>query len=690
MSNLWNKQAGRLVTTLRRTLVASLLALGCSGGLIADVARADDAASAPRHWALLIGCEKYHRASRLRFTINDVNQLAKTFRDRGGLQEDRLLQITDDESNPRYQPLRTSLMAEIPAWLDLPEPQDQVVVYFTGHGFRDADGKMYLAPIDCDPAHPVETGIPVEWFREQIARCRANFKLLIIDSCHAGSEKGEDEDKYEVVAKELGEPFRDLTNVVTLASSTGDEKSQIWEDKQQSLYSYWLNQGLKGHADENGDNAVDVDELNKFVYQNVVRSAKKHFPRPQTPVRIVRTGVEGAPIVLQLKPLGLKDVLNDMSEQLTTSLAEQSANRVAVLEFTNDTALGELLGKDFGVLGRYCSEDLERRLQKLGEGTFSVVDRRRLQKALTDQSFAIDDLGSPDALSKLSKATGGLPVLAIGTLRNRNGRVVTMQCKLIKTETGDVLASASGAAWLNESEWGMLGKSGQVKDAPLPGGDAPSVDNEPSANDQADPVTETVEELDQDANGPHPLADRNFQIPVRILVNNKERKGTFRGNDYIVKLRKGEKYAVQVANNTNDRVMMRLLIDGLNTLPQEIEEAKGIATEEVAPRVSLGEARHWVLDPNKRFSVKGFVNKTGEQGIYREFVVVDADESLAARKSFTDQVGLITVAFYQDKNRTRGAAGTQQGAEVQQDLTVRQGTECGKMIAVVNIRYELE
>jgi hypothetical protein len=682
---------GRIVTNGRRALLVALLAWGCTGGMLAELAQADEKASEPRQWALLIGCEKYHRASRLRFTINDVSQLAKTFRERGGLQEDRLLQITDDESNPRFQPLRASLEAEIPAWLRLAEPQDQVIVYFTGHGFRDADGKMYLAPIDCDPARPVETGIAVEWFREQIALCRANFKLLIIDSCHAGSEKGEEEDKQVVAAKELGEPFRDLTNVITLASSTGDEKSQIWEDKQQSLYSYWLNQGLKGHADENGDNSVDVDELNKFVYQNVVRSAKKHFPRPQTPVRIVRTGVEGAPTVLQLKPLSLKDVLVDMSEQLTTSLAEQSANRVAVLEFTNDTALGELLGKDFGTLGRYCSEDLERRLQKLGEGTFSVVDRRRLQNALTNQNFAIDDLGSPDALTKLSKATGGLPVLAIGTLRNRNGRVVTIGCKLIQTETGDVLASASGTALLDANEWGMLGKSGRVKDAPLPGGsEAPSVDNEPSAEDDTDPVTETVEELEQESNGPHPLADPNFKLPVRILVNNKERKGVLRGNDYIVKLRKGEKYAVQVANNTNDRVMMRLMIDGLNTLPQEIEEAKGIATEEVAPRVNLGEARHWVLDANKRFAVKGFVNKTGEQGIYREFVVVDADESLAARKSFTDQVGLITVAFYQDKNRTRGAAGTQQGDEVQTDLTVRQGTQCGQMIAVVNIRYELE
>ena len=38
--------------------------------------------------------------------------------------------------------------------------------------------------------------------------------------------------------------------MATLASSTGDEKSQIWDDKEQSLYSYWLNQGLKGHADD--------------------------------------------------------------------------------------------------------------------------------------------------------------------------------------------------------------------------------------------------------------------------------------------------------------------------------------------------------------------------------------------------------------------------------------------------------
>ena len=121
---------------------------------------------------------------------------------------------------------------------------------------------------------------------------KAGFKLLVIDACHAGSEKGEDDktSKRQAAAKDLGEAFRDLEGVVTLASSTADQKSLIWEDKQQSLFSFWLNQGLKGHADADNDGNVDIDELYKYVFRQVTHSAKLHFPRPQTPVRIVRPG----------------------------------------------------------------------------------------------------------------------------------------------------------------------------------------------------------------------------------------------------------------------------------------------------------------------------------------------------------------------------------------------------------------
>jgi len=451
---------------------ATILMLGAAGLSPAwaqpaptNVQRSDQ----PRRWAVLIGVERYRLANPLRHTVNDVRQIAETLRTRGGFERDCIIEVTDKGLSPRFQPLRASLLAELPKWLQLVSPKDEILVYFSGHGVRDKAGRLYLAPIDCDPQNPATTGVDVEWLREQIAACPASFKLLVLDACHAGSEKGTD-DNQAVTAKEIGDHFEDLDKVLTLASSSANELSQIWEDKQQSLFSYWLNQGLRGHADRDGNGAVDVDELYSFVSRSVKQTAARHFPRGQNPRRIVRAGIDGVPVVVQLQPQSLKQVLGDIAEQLAVAIEEHSIGRVGVLEFTNDTRLGELLGADFGLLGRYCSEEFERRLMDAGSGRFNVIDRRRLQTALREQRFTVDDLGSPAALRAPASKSGGLPVIATGTLRNRAGRVVTLQCKLVRTESDDLAGAAGGAAALSEAEWAMLGRSVGVRpeDRPPP------------------------------------------------------------------------------------------------------------------------------------------------------------------------------------------------------------------------------
>ncbi len=89
-------------------------------------------------------------------------------------------------------------------------------------------------------------------------------------------------------------------------------------------------------------------------------------------------------------------------------MEERQLAKMGVLEFTNDTRIGELLGADFGLLGKYCAEELERRLMDLGTGKFELMDRRRLQRALKDQAFAIADLGSPEETRPTGQA-GGWP-----------------------------------------------------------------------------------------------------------------------------------------------------------------------------------------------------------------------------------------------------------------------------------------
>jgi hypothetical protein len=132
---------------------------------------------------------------------------------------------------------------------------------------------------------------------------------------------------------------------------------------------------------------------------------------------------------------------------------------------------------------------------------------------------------------------------------------------------------------------------------------------------------------------------------------------------------------------------MRLLVDGLNTLPEK-ENTKGVSTMIWGKRVSLEEARPWEMDPTRSsiFAVRGFVTEADTQGKLKEFKVVDAAESLAAQQEFTDQIGMITAAFYAPKAGTR-RIGTAAGEERSERIEKSKGFECGNLLGVVNIRY---
>lgn len=674
--------------------ISLICGLGVCWGSLAEHLRAGLSAEGENRqgssWAVLMGIEKYHRAPRLRFAVNDVKQISSTLRQRGSWPEDHILELVDTAPNSRFQPLRSSVLAELPQWLAKATPQDQVLVYFSGHGFRDRHGKLYLATVDTDPANLLSTSIEVQWLRAQIAACKAHFKLLILDTCHAGEEKGTDETP-SVAAKDFGMFFEDLTGVVTLASSTTNEVSQVWDDMEQSLFSYWLNQGLKGHADLDGDGAVTIDELYSYVYRNVTQTSHMYFPHPQTPVRIVRSGTLGVPVVIRLQPQTLKQVLADMADQLATTMKLQRFVRMGILEFTNDTKLGELLGADFGLLGHYCAEEMEHGLMNLSGGRFRIVDRRYLQNALRDAQFGIKDLGSTAAFRRLAQNVSGMPIVALGTLRNRAGRLVTLQCKLLRTDNNDLAGEAGGTAALNDSEWAMLGRSATLH------AEAASPPALPAEDSSGHLVSASlIDRLDRRSQGPHPLADAAFPFPVRIFVGTQERKGVFRGNDLFVPLRAGEVYQIHVENRTGQVAIMRLLVDGLNTLPEKVLSpgATGDATDQPAQRVNLSEAQWWVLDVESRsvYAVRGFFTSIGRDMTYREFKVVDAQQSLAARQQFTEQIGLITAAFYSVREgssaaRTTGGIGTGFGEERTEKGRYYTGAALGDLLAVVHIRY---
>jgi uncharacterized caspase-like protein len=106
-------------------------------------------------WGLLIGVEQYEKAVPLQFTVNDVRQIAETLQQYGGVREQNLLLLTDEAKSEQHKPYRKSLETAIPEFLKQPGPEDSIIIFFSGHGFKDPQGRLYLAPLDCDPANPL-------------------------------------------------------------------------------------------------------------------------------------------------------------------------------------------------------------------------------------------------------------------------------------------------------------------------------------------------------------------------------------------------------------------------------------------------------------------------------------------------------------------------------------------------------
>lgn len=748
-------RAFKFQTTLRGTLTG-ILFLIVAANLRFAAAQTDQTGTGFRsgqNMAILIPVASFKNLgpqSQLAFTLNDVEHLTRTLRERGGFD---IYALSEKSTNPGWHPTKKNIMEQLPQWLAKCDEDDTVIVYVSTHGFADKTNRQitYIMPSDHDPQNVTATSIPASWLRTELGKCKAKTKLLLIDACHAGGEGGPSDPSFaDGRASELAQysdEGDDLKNVFVIASSTKDERSYLFPKKNLSLFSYWANEGLKGHADVDCNGAISIDELYHYTYRNVVRTAAK-LGLDQTPVRIVRTETPGVPNLMKTKPITLDSLLEQIADQMAMAMDIYDQKQTAVPEFTVNTGVSSLLGREkYGLLSTYCADEIERRLKAklviLGHDDFQIVQREKLQSTLKERRI------DTAALEGIVKGTGDVPPstqptqktidvnsIILGTLRDRNKADVHIQCELVNVSDRNTINVAGGLATLTENEWAMLGRSVivQQNDRLDPGDHnretldtttssaasyAPlsvstSTDSGISALGQSDVYAfttneDTFDQWDERSETTHPLfrTDSSFQVEIAV----KNRSGRFQtrpiqniDGQAVVTLRQGEVYRIHLKNKLPEEVAARVLVDGLNTLPERKSGAKAkfSAIEndsrdlEIGPRVSLARARFWIIAPADSQSlwnmIPGFFRDTGTNGKYHEFRVSDAPNSLAAQKEYTDEIGIITVAFYtlQDEpslERNVPFVGTKAGDIRSQKIQERKNVSAGPLLAVFHIRY---
>ena len=231
---------------------------------------------AGRRSALVIANDSYQDPGlqRLRAPVRDADALARVLGDPAIGNFEVQLKLNLSESQVRRQ---------VAAFFSDRRLDDLLLLHFSCHGVKDADGQLYFAAADTELPALEATGVPSEFVNRQMTKCRSRRILLLLDCCYSGAfargmtaraDKGVD------VRDQLGGHGR---AVITASSSMeyafeGDALTELEEAP--SVFTSAVVRGLEtGDADGNRDGYITVEELYQYVYDEVRNATPNQRPR---------------------------------------------------------------------------------------------------------------------------------------------------------------------------------------------------------------------------------------------------------------------------------------------------------------------------------------------------------------------------------------------------------------------------
>jgi len=138
-----------------------------------------------QNWAVIIGIANYKYAGQsgltnLIFADDDAKAFARVLTNLGW-SESHIKLLIDEEATQR------NIMIALESWLTKAGPNDQIVLFWAGHGFPDPEDpeKVYFACHDTDISIPV-TGYRMDRVRAALEERKSRNVVLLADTCHAG------------------------------------------------------------------------------------------------------------------------------------------------------------------------------------------------------------------------------------------------------------------------------------------------------------------------------------------------------------------------------------------------------------------------------------------------------------------------------------------------------------------------
>ncbi len=225
--------------------------------------------------AIIFGVEQYRNVTSVPYAKRD----AAVMRDYAvrvlGVPDDKnhLYYRTDDEvSRNEFEKLFSEN-----GWLSKRvDPSTDVIIYYAGHGAPDLKDKSpYLIPSDGDPNYPAQTGFSLNRLYEELGKLNAKSITVFLDACFSGVTR--DNKMLFADARpiriSIANPALTSDRITVFTASGGEQISSGYPEKKHGLFTYFLLKGLRGDADVNKDKNLTISELERYLIENVPKTA---------------------------------------------------------------------------------------------------------------------------------------------------------------------------------------------------------------------------------------------------------------------------------------------------------------------------------------------------------------------------------------------------------------------------------
>jgi hypothetical protein len=197
------------------------------------------------------------------------------------------------------------------------------LLYFSGHGFIDANGALYLCTTNASFKRPKTTTIPANFVSGLIDECQSKRVVLLLDCCYSGNYDG------SAKAADVVQPQFVGTGFGRVVLTAGAENQLAWDNGEKgSLFSRHIAEGIRsGAADTDGDGRITVHELYDYVYKKVVSERPTQRPGKNT---YRETGPSF--LIAESRAKRVEQVPAWLQHELSSKVAETRCNALKALD----------------------------------------------------------------------------------------------------------------------------------------------------------------------------------------------------------------------------------------------------------------------------------------------------------------------------------------------------------------------